>query len=40
MQKGLLKNFQEGISKPIGSREIKTTKVECVLLDTLYDDIN
>ena len=35
-QIGQLKNIQDGISRPIGSREIKKTKVERVLEDTLY----
>ena len=35
-QKGLLKNVQDGISRPQGSQEIQKTKVERVLLDTLY----
>ena len=34
--KGLLKNVQDGISRPQGSREIHKTKVETVLVDTLY----
>ena len=38
-QKGLLKNVQDGISKPLGSREILKTKVETVLWDTLYKSI-
>ena len=33
---GLLKNVQDGISMPIGSREIQITKVDTVLWDTLY----
>ena len=36
MRKGLLKNVQDEISMPKGSREIKKTKVERVLRDTLY----
>ena len=35
IRKGLLKNVQDGISRPIESREIKKTKVETYLLDTL-----
>ena len=35
-RKGLLKNVQDGISRPLGSREIQKTKVETVLWDTLY----
>ena len=35
-QKGLLKNVQDRISRPLGSREIHKTKVYTVLLDTLY----
>ena len=34
-QKRLLKNVQDGISRPLGSQEIQKTKVERVLLDTL-----
>ena len=34
-QKGLLKNVQDGISRPQGSREIQKTKVGTDLLDTL-----
>ena len=34
-QKGLLKNVQDGISRPLRSREIKKTRVETVLWDTL-----
>ena len=34
--KGLLKHVQDGISRPLGSQEIKKIKVESVLLDTLY----
>ena len=34
--KGQLKNVQDGISRPLGSREIHKTKVETVLRDTLY----
>ena len=34
--KGQLKNVQDGISRPLGSREIQKTKVETVLWDTLY----
>ena len=33
---GLLKNVQDGISRPLRSREIQKTKVEKVLVDTLY----
>ena len=35
-RKGQLKNVQDEISRPLGSREIQKTKVETVLLDTLY----
>ena len=35
-QNGLLKNAQDGISTPIGSREIQNTKVYTVLWNTLY----
>ena len=35
-RKGQLKNVQDGISRPLGSQEIQKTKVERVLLDTLY----
>ena len=35
-QKGLLKNVQAGICRPLGSREIQETKVATVLGDTLY----
>ena len=36
-QNGLLKNVKDGISRPLGSREIqKKTKVDTVLWDTLY----
>ena len=35
-QKGLLKNVQDGISRPIGSQEIQEIKVATVLRDTLY----
>ena len=34
--KGQLKNVQDGIFIPLGSREIKKTKVETGLVDTLY----
>ena len=34
--KGQLKNVQDEISRPLGSREIQKTKVETVLRDTLY----
>ena len=34
-QKGLLKNVQDGISRPLGSQEIQETKVATVLRDTL-----
>ena len=34
-QKGLLKNVKDGISRPLESREIKKTKEETDLLDTL-----
>ena len=34
-QKGLLKNVQDEVSRPLGGREIQKTKVETVLLDTL-----
>ena len=37
-RKGLLKNVQDRISKPLGGREIQKTKVYTVLLDTLYFD--
>ena len=30
------KNVQDGISTPIGSREIQKTEVDTVLWDTLY----
>ena len=36
-RKGQLKNVQDEISRPLGSREIQKTKVETVLRDTLYD---
>ena len=36
-RKGQLKNVQDGISRPLGSREIQKTKVETVLRDTLYN---
>ena len=32
----LLKNVQDGISRPQGNRAIQKTKVETDLLDTLY----
>ena len=32
----LLKNVQDGISRPLGNRTIQKTKVETDLLDTLY----
>ena len=35
-QKGLLKNVQDGISRPLASREIQEIKVATVLRDTLY----
>ena len=35
--KGQLKNVQDEISRPLGSREIQKTKVETVLRDTLYN---
>ena len=35
-RKGQLNNVQDGISRPLGSREIQKTKVEIVLVDTLY----
>ena len=35
-RKGLLENIQNRISKPLGAREIKKTKVYTVLWDTLY----
>ena len=35
-RKGQLKNVQDGISRPLGGREIQKTKVETVLRDTLY----
>ena len=34
-QEGLFKNIQDGIFRPLGSREIQKTKVETVLVDTL-----
>ena len=34
-EKGLLKNVQDGISRPLKSREIQETKVATVLRDTL-----
>ena len=34
--KGQLKNVEDEISRPLGSREIQKTKVETVLWDTLY----
>ena len=34
--KGMLKNVQDGISRPLVSREIQKTKVETDLVDTLY----
>ena len=34
--KGLLKNVQDGISRPRGSRETQKTKVETVVGDTLF----
>ena len=34
-RKGQLKNVQDEISRPLGSREIQKTKVETVLWDTL-----
>ena len=34
--KRLLKNVQDGISRPLGSREIRKTKVGTVLVNTLY----
>ena len=34
--KGQLKNVQDEISRPLGIREIQKTKVETVLVDTLY----
>ena len=36
---GLLENVQDGISRTQGSREIRKTKVDTVLWDTLYIDI-
>ena len=38
--KGLLKNVQDGISRPLGSREIQKTKRSRELRDTLYESIN
>ena len=35
-RKGQLKNVEDEISRPLGSREIQKTKVETVLWDTLY----
>ena len=37
-QKGLLKNFQDVISRPLRSREIQEIKVSTVLRGTLYHD--
>ena len=34
--KGQLKNVQDEISRPLGSREIQKAKAETVLVDTLY----
>ena len=34
-----MKNVQDGISRPLGSREIQKTKVGTDLLDTLYISI-
>ena len=31
-----MKNVQDRVSRPLGGREIQKTKVETVLLDTLY----
>ena len=31
-----MKNVQDEVSRPLGGREIQKTKVETVLLDTLY----
>ena len=39
-RKGLLKNVKDGISRPLGSREIQITKVCTVLPDTLYIEVN
>ena len=36
-RKGQLKNVQDEISRPLGSREIQKTKVETVLRDILYN---
>ena len=35
-RKGLLKNVQDGVSRPLGGQEIQKTKVGTVLPDTLY----
>ena len=35
-QNELLGNVQDGISRPLGSQEIQKTKVETVLMDTVY----
>ena len=39
-RKGLLKNVQDGICTPLGSREIQKTKLYAVLFDTLYQQLN
>ena len=39
IRKGLLKNVQDGVSRPQGSQEIQKTKVETVLVDTLYMNV-
>ena len=35
MERAILKNVKDGISRPLGGREIQKTKVYTVLLDTL-----
>ena len=35
----LLKNVQDGISRPLGNQAIQKTKVETDLLDTLYKSL-
>ena len=37
-RKGLLKNVNDGVSRPLGGREIQKRKVGTVLPDTLYLD--
>ena len=34
-----MKNVHDGISRPIGSKEIQKTKVETLLVDTLYKEL-